>query len=207
MGCNVFDDVHAPSFSVFMEMEDVIEDIRCRNRWSPLRTKRLASLVKNRFAQHGNPHVKPEVAVQGYVREKCWDLAWTPNGAARLAVSLKTIGGRNGGRYCATMVNRLDDVVGEMTSVKLANPDIVTGYMVLIDVRIDSFSPKFQCRWSQWFRDRLDHLVGGGKFINGLWLASYDSTRPYGDRLVDPQWATDDLDRCVKSLIADTQRA
>lgn len=81
------------------------------------------------------PHLQQEARVPGLAREKSWDLGLVyPEGAElppkpRLLLSLKSILRNPSGSW----PNRLDDLVGEVSSVQMLFPEVVVGYVVVLD--------------------------------------------------------------------------
>jgi hypothetical protein len=78
--------------------------------------------------------VANEVGIRGLGRQKDWDLAYVLAGKPRLLVSLKSILKNLAG----TVPNRLDDLMGEAANVQQLSPEIVIGYVVIMDEKEDS---------------------------------------------------------------------
>ena len=95
----------------------------------------LEERLRERLPPHLWPHLEREVSVPGLAREKKWDLGLVyPAGSSlpkkpRLLISLKSILKNPSGSW----PNRLDDLVGEVSSVQLLFPEVVVGYVVVLD--------------------------------------------------------------------------
>ena len=74
----------------------------------------------------------------GVGREKLWDVAWQHTGKYRLGISLKSILRNLGG----TVPNRIDDLIGEAANAQLHSPEIVIGYVVVLNRQNDAVSPR-----------------------------------------------------------------
>jgi hypothetical protein len=99
----------------------------------------LLNRLRHRLPAHLHAHLRQEVLVDGLPRPKNWDLGLVypdlglvyPEKPVkpRLLLSLKSIL-RNPGE---TWPNRLDDLVGEVSSVKMRFPEVVVGHVVVLD--------------------------------------------------------------------------
>src|ERR1051326_5644282 len=98
----------------------------------------LAAYCIEAFAGVGLPGVRggkaDEVGIRGLGRQKDWDLAYVLAGKPRLLVSLKSILKNMPG----VVPNRLDDLMGEVANVQQLSPEIVTGYVVIMDEKENS---------------------------------------------------------------------
>ncbi len=122
-------------------------------------TKRLASLAEtcvHYLERAGLPGAETEVTIPGGGREKDWDVAWRWAGKYRLVLSLKSLLKNIAG----TVPNRIDDAMGETTSIQLYSPEVVTGYVMVIDRSIDRISRKHGSSWIELLRSRLTKLSG-----------------------------------------------
>lgn len=122
-------------------------------------TKRLAALAAycvRQLEARGLDGVTTEVRLPGGGRNKDWDVAWSYDAKARLAVSLKSIL-RN---LAGTVPNRVDDLMGEAANLQLYSPEIVVGYLLVFDMAQDAFSQQHGMRWSELVRSRLSLLSG-----------------------------------------------
>ncbi len=123
---------------------------------SPARLRILADYCIQQLAARGMPGALAEQNVPGGGRQKNWDVAWSYDGKYRLAISLKSML-RN---LPGTVPNRIDDLMGEVANAQLYSPEIVTGYIILVDVSQDEYSAKHGSTWTQLLRSRLDRLSG-----------------------------------------------
>ena len=89
----------------------------------------LEERLRERLPPHLWPHLEREVSVPGLAREKEWDLGLVYLAGSslpkkpRLLISLKSILKNPSGSW----PNRLDDLVGEVSSVQLLFPEVVVG--------------------------------------------------------------------------------
>ena len=90
------------------------------------------------FEKEGLPGVgggrATEIGIRGLARQKNWDLAFVLAGKPRLLVSLKSILANIGG----SIPNRIDDLMGEVANVQQLSPELVIGYVVIMDEKLDS---------------------------------------------------------------------
>lgn len=119
---------------------------------SPARLNRLADFCIQELEARGLSGVAKEGSVPGFGREKKWDVVWAYDGKVRLAISLKSIL-RN---LAGTVPNRIDDLMGEVANVQLNSPEVVLGYIVIVNRQEDTDDG----RWTQQFRSRLAELSG-----------------------------------------------
>jgi len=122
-------------------------------------TKRLAKLAAyciSELAARGLNGVEAEVTIPAGGRPKDWDVAWKWAGKYRLVISLKSILKNLPG----TVPNRIDDAMGETTSIQLYSPEVVTGYLMLIDGQQGAESRKHEATWPELLRERLGGLSG-----------------------------------------------
>lgn len=120
-------------------------------------TKRLSILAElciDELAKRGLKGAEAEVTIPGGGRPKDWDVAWKWAGKYRLVISLKSILKNLAG----TVPNRIDDAMGETTSIQLYSPEVVTGYLMLIDGQGDTYSQKHNTTWVELLRSRLANL-------------------------------------------------
>ena len=92
----------------------------------------LLNRLRHRLPAHLHAHLGWEVQVPGLARPKSWDLGLVyPEGPVRkprLLLSLKSILKNPSGSW----PNRLDDLVGEVSSVQMLFPEVV-GYVAVLD--------------------------------------------------------------------------
>ena len=127
-----------------------------------------------------------EVGIREFGRQKDWDLAYVLAGKPRLLVSLKSILKNLAG----TVPNRLDDLMGEAANVQQLQPEVVIGYVVIMDVAEDRVRRDGRT-WSDHFEDNLRKIavrkapLWNQGLIEGIWLIRVDSRRHPGQRIVD----------------------
>jgi hypothetical protein len=100
---------------------------------STKRLSKLAEVCVHALGTRGLHGARAEVRIPGGGREKDWDIAWEHDAKFRLVISLKSILKNLAG----TVPNRLDDAMGETANIQLYSPEIVTGYIVIVDVSQD----------------------------------------------------------------------
>lgn len=122
-------------------------------------TKRLSVLADvciAELAQRGLGGAEAEVTIPAGGRDKDWDIAWKWAGKYRLVLSLKSILKNLPG----TVPNRIDDAMGETTSIQLYSPEVVTGYLMLFNVADDQVSKKHGHTWAEHLTQKLSALSG-----------------------------------------------
>ena len=116
-----------------ISLSEAVDDLLGRKTQDPGRLNLLASYCKHSFAAMGLPGLQggkaEEVGIRGLGRQKDWDLAYVLAGGPRLLVFIKSIL-RN---LAGTVPNRLDDLMGEVANVQQLSPEIVVGYVVIMD--------------------------------------------------------------------------
>ncbi|MXZ83983.1 MAG: hypothetical protein F4Z10_09995 [Synechococcus sp. SB0666_bin_14] len=123
---------------------------------STQRLQVLADLCIQELDARGVRGARCEVQVPGMGRPKQWDVAWEHGGRVRLGISLKSLL-RN---LRGSVPNRIDDLMGEMANVQLWSPEIVTGYVMLLNIEDDSVRKMDGRTWSQFFSSVIDRLSG-----------------------------------------------
>jgi len=122
-------------------------------------TKRLSLLADHcvgQLALRGLSGAEDEVTIPAGGRDKDWDVAWKWAGKYRLVLSLKSILKNLGG----TVPNRIDDAMGETTSIQLYSPEVVTGYVMLFNIAEDKESRKHGKTWADHLKEKLSALSG-----------------------------------------------
>jgi len=121
---------------------------------STKRLECLASVCVQEFERHGLLNAEAEVTIDGGGRPKDWDVAWKWAGKYRTVLSLKSILKNVSG----TVPNRIDDAMGETANLQLYSPEIVTGYIMILDLS--------QCKprqaggtWDGFLEERLKALA------------------------------------------------
>ena len=143
-----------------ISLQDAVDDLYRiavveRKRQSPNRLVMLADMCVEQLASRGIVGAAKELPVPGIGRSKTWDVAWPPEGKARLVISLKSLL-RN---IAGTVPNRIDDLTGEMANVQLLSPEIVTGYVMVFDATA-SGPRQDGARWVDFFREAVERLSG-----------------------------------------------
>ncbi len=143
------------------------------------------------FAREGLPGVRGgkanEVGIRGLGRQKDWDLAYVLAGKPRLLISLKSILKNLSG----VVPNRLDDLMGEAANVQQLSPEIVIGYVVIMDEHEDSMRRDGKGTWSDHFEGNLSRIairrapLWNQGVIEGAWLIRINSSRPPGQRVTN----------------------
>ena len=123
---------------------------------STARLRRLSDYCVQELERRGLRGVETEASIPGAGRDKQWDVAWRHGGKYRLGISLKSILKNVSG----SVPNRIDDLIGEAANAQLHSPEIVIGYVMVINVEHDSLSARHGSMWSDVVRDRLASLSG-----------------------------------------------
>jgi hypothetical protein len=168
-----------------ISLSDAIDDLLTRATQDSGRLNKLASFCIEEFARQGLEGVRggqaDEVGIRGFGRQKDWDLAFVLADKPRLLVSLKSIL-RN---LAGTVPNRLDDLMGEAANVQQLQPEVVIGYVVIMDEAEDRVR-KDGKTWSDHFENNLRKIairkapLWNQGLIEGIWLIRIDSRKPAG---------------------------
>jgi hypothetical protein len=169
-------------------LSQVVDDLLSRQKQDPGRLNLLADYCIGAFAREGLPGVRGgkanEVGIRGLGRQKDWDLAYVLANKPRLLISLKSILKNLAG----TVPNRLDDLMGEAANVQQLSPEIVIGYVVIVDEYEDS-KRKDGLTWADHFESNLRKIairkapLWNQGLIEGAWLIRINSGRPPGQRI------------------------
>lgn len=172
-------------------LSDVVDDLLSRQTQDSGRLNLLATYCIESFGRLGLQGVRggkaDEVGIRGLGRQKDWDLAYVLAGKPRLLVSLKSIL-RN---LSGTVPNRLDDLMGEAANVQQLSPEIVIGYVVIMDEADDSVRRDGKGTWSDHFESNLRRIairrapLWNQGLIEGAWLIRIDSRKPPGQRIAN----------------------
>ncbi len=140
-----------------ISLHDAIADLHRivyveRKVQSPARLNLLADYCIQQLDARGIRGAIRERKIPGVGRAKLWDVAWEYDGKIRLAISLKSLMSNLAG----TTPNRIDDLMGEVANVQLQSPEVVLGYVMVINRQLDDR----QGRWTNWFRSCLEELSG-----------------------------------------------
>lgn len=145
-----------------ISLQDAVDDlyriaITERSTQAPNRLDLLADMCIDELENRGVLGVKKEMTVPGFGRNKKWDVAWSVEGNVKLAISLKSLL-RN---IRGTVPNRIDDFMGEMANVQLRSPEIVTGYVMIVDAKSHGDGYRRDgTKWVDYFRDCIEQLSG-----------------------------------------------
>ncbi|QEX25051.1 hypothetical protein FRZ61_49960 [Hypericibacter adhaerens] len=169
-------------------LSDAVDDLLKRPTQDPGRLDTLATHCIEAFAREGLPGVQGgkanEVGIRGLGRQKDWDLAYVLAGKPRLLISLKSILKNLAG----TVPNRLDDLMGEAANVQQLSPEIVIGYVVIVDEHEDS-KRRDGSTWADHFESNLRKIairkapLWNQGLIEAAWLIRINSSRPPGQRI------------------------
>ena len=172
-------------------LSDAVDDLLKRPTQDPGRLDLLAKFCMEAFESHGLKHVRGgkanEVGIRGLGRQKDWDLAYVLAGKPRLLVSLKSILKNLAG----TVPNRLDDLMGEAANVQQLSPEIVIGYVVIMDEYEDSMRRDRKGTWSDHFESNLRRIairrapLWNQGLIEAAWLIRINSSKLQGQRIVN----------------------
>jgi hypothetical protein len=170
-------------------LSDAVDDLLSRPTQDSGRLNKLADYCKETLEREGLPEVRggkaDEVGIRGLGRQKDWDLAYVLAGKPRLLISLKSILKNLAG----TVPNRLDDLMGEAANVQQLSPEIVIGYVVIMDEAADSVRRDGKGTWSDHFEGNLNRIairrapLWNQGLIEAAWLIRINSAKPKGQRI------------------------
>jgi len=180
-----------------ISLSDAVDDLLTRKTQDSGRLNLLAQYCIEAFAMNGLPGVRggkaDEVGIRGLGRQKDWDLAYVLAGKPRLLVSLKSILKNISG----VVPNRLDDLMGEVANVQQLSPELVIGYVVIMDEKENS-PHRSSGTWIDHFEANLRKIairrapLWNQGLIEAIWLIRIDSRKPAGERLV----SAESIDAC-----------
>src|SRR6266851_4681919 len=172
-----------------ISLSEAVDDLFARKKQDSGRLNKLATYCIEAFDRAGLPGVQGgqanEVGIRGLGRQKDWDLAYVLAGKPRLLISLKSILKNLAG----TVPNRLDDLMGEAANVQQLSPEIVIGYVVIMDESQDSVRRDGKGTWSDHFEGNLRRIairrapLWNQGLIEAAWLIRINSTKPAGQRV------------------------
>jgi hypothetical protein len=143
----------------------------------------LLNRLRHRLPAHLHAHLGREVQVPGLARPKSWDLGLVyPEGPVRkprLLLSLKSILKNPSGSW----PNRLDDLVGEVSSVQMLFPEVVVGYVAVLDYGAPT---KRKEGYKYPVGDELKPLYE--RFVEGLRALSQRRPPLWAQGLVEGHW-------------------
>lgn len=173
-------------------LSDAVDDLFTRKKQDSGRLNSLAQYCIEAFAAAGLPGVQggkaAEVGIRGLGRQKDWDLAYVLAGKPRLLISLKSIL-KN---FSGVVPNRLDDLMGEVANVQQLSPELVIGYVVIMDEAQDS-ARRQGGGWIDHFEGNLRRIairrapLWNQGLVEAIWLIRVNSTKPPGQRLIDAE--------------------
>jgi hypothetical protein len=174
-----------------VNLSDAVDDLLARRKQDSGRLNLLADFCIEAFDRHGLAGVRGgkanEVGIRGLGRQKNWDLAYVLAGKPRLLISLKSILENLSGN----VPNRLDDLMGEAANVQQLSPEIVIGYVVIVDENKDKMRRDGKGTWCDYFEERLRKIairqapLWNQGLIESIWLIRIDSSRPPGQRITN----------------------
>jgi hypothetical protein len=173
-----------------VSLSDAVDDLLLRKTQDSGRLHLLATHCIEAFELAGLPGVRggkaDEVGIRGLGRQKDWDLAYVLAGKPRLLVSLKSILKNIPG----VVPNRLDDLMGEVANVQQLSPELVIGYVVIMDEKENS-PHRSGGTWIDHFEANLRKIairrapLWNQGLIEAIWLIRIDSRNPAGQRVVN----------------------
>lgn len=194
-----------------VSLSDAVDDLLSRQTQDPGRLNMLATYCIEAFARAGLPNVRggkaEEVGIRGLGRQKDWDLAFVLADKPRLLVSLKSILKNLAG----TVPDRLDDLMGEAANVQQLSPEIVIGYVVIMDEAGNSVR-RDGSTWIDTFKTNLGKIairrapLWNQGLIEGIWLIRIDSRKPIGARVVETNSVDAEGVNFFKALIDELYR-
>lgn len=175
-----------------MSLSEAVDDLLARKTQDSGRLNSLATYCIEAFAAAGLPGVRggkaDEVGIRGLGRQKDWDLAYVLAGKPRLLISLKSIL-RN---LSGVVPNRLDDLMGEVANVQQLSPELVIGYVVIMDEKENS-AHRTDGTWIDHFEGNLRRIairrapLWNQGLVEAVWLIRINSDNPPGKRLVETE--------------------
>ncbi len=191
------------------QVEAAIDSLLAQPATSTKRLENLADFLKVLLAESGLPGVRGgsggELTVPGLSRPKNWDVAYEFAGKFRLLISLKSLLKNISG----SVPNRTDDLQGELANVQQLRPEIVIGYVVLVDVSEDKRRKEDGLMWSEYFEQILRRLairrapLWNQGLMEGLWFVRFDRSEPRGKRLLNPEKVEREGNEFVRSLLCE----
>lgn len=193
-------------------LSEVVDDLLKRKKQDQGRLDRLAKYCIEAFASEGLPGVRggnaDEVGITGLGRQKDWDLAYVLAGKPRMLISLKSIL-RN---LSGSIPNRIDDLMGEAANVQQLSPEIVIGYVVIMDEAEDSTRQGDGLTWIQYFERCLEEIairkapLWNQGLIEAVWVIRINSRRPAGQRITQTDTIAADSLYFFRSLLTELYR-
>lgn len=127
-----------------------------QEKWtSTARLDVLAEYCEDEMVDRGIAPWEDEVRLNAWARDKNWDVVHPPEGRPKVAISMKSILKNLAG----TIPNRTDDLIGEVTDLQMRYPEIVIGYIVLVDAA-DTDEESNRSEWADELESRLESISG-----------------------------------------------
>ncbi len=191
-----------------VSLSDAVEFLLSSETQSTARLRLLGQYCIEAFAREGLTGVgggkAAEVGIRGLARQKNWDLAFVLAGKPRLLVSLKSILKNIGG----SIPNRIDDLMGEVANAQQLSPELVIGYVVIMDEKLDFFRGRTRNEtWIDYFETCLAKItirqapLWNQGLLEGSWLIRIDTRKPAGQRIVNPVETEERGIRFVRALL------
>jgi len=122
---------------------------------SPKRMDEMAEYVIEALESRGIEGWETEVKLDAFARDKQWDVVHVVDGKPRVAISLKSIL-RN---LAGTVPNRTDDLIGEVADLQMRYPEVIVGYVVIMDLAETDRDPNAS-KWVSRMDSRLESISG-----------------------------------------------
>jgi hypothetical protein len=172
-------------------LSEAVEFLLGSQTQSTARLRLLGQYCIESFENEGLPGVRggraAEIGIRGLARQKNWDLAFVLAGKPRLLLSLKSILANIGG----SIPNRIDDLMGEVANAQQLSPELVIGYVVIMDEKLDSPRRRSASEtWIDYFEGCLARIsirkapLWNQGLLEGAWVIRIDTRNPSGQRLV-----------------------
>lgn len=186
-------------------LQDAVDDfyrISEKTKQSTKRLSVLAQLVAEELEKRGLRGTQSEVRLRAFSRAKDWDAVYVVDNRVRVAVSCKSILANLSG----TVPNRVDDMMGEAADLQLRYPEVVIGYIMILNEADPRTTRENATRWIGVYERRLASLtirtppLWQGGLIEAGQAVRVDFER--GPKLVSPP---DVLDRFFDKLVEEHQ--
>jgi hypothetical protein len=172
-------------------LPEAVEYLLSSQVQSTARLRLLAEYCHDAFTREGLTvgRGRPtEIAIPGLARRKNWDLALVLAEKPRLLLSLKSILKNTSG----SIPNRLDDLMGEAANAQQLSPELVIGYVVIMDEAENRLlRGSLTETWIDYFEARLATItirkapLWNQGLLEGSWLIRIDTRNPLGQRILD----------------------
>ncbi|WP_049894403.1 hypothetical protein [Halogranum rubrum] len=137
-------------------VDDLYEKAHVENKTSSsARLDTLTKFCQEQLSDRGIRDTEENVNLDAFVRSKNWDIASRTGESPQIAISTKSVLNNLSG----TIPNRTDELLGEVTDLQMRYPDVVTGYVVIVDTADTADEPN-RSRWAQKLERRIDRLSG-----------------------------------------------